>query len=72
VINEENIDQLYEDAKNESRQAVEELIDIVQSNEDIKLRRLAWQKLEGIYYATSESFAEWADKRVMQRGARYP
>ena len=72
MISEEQIDKLYDDAQNESRQAVEELIDIVLSNENVELRRLAWQRLEGIYYSTSESFAEWADKRVMQRGARRP
>ena len=72
MISKEQIDKLYDDAQNESRDAVEALIDIVQSNENVELRRLAWQKLEGIYYSTSESFSEWADKRVMQRGARRP
>jgi len=72
MISEEKIDKLYDDARNESRQAVEELIDIVMSNENVEIRRLAWQRLEGIYYSTSESFSAWADKRVMQRGARRP
>ena len=67
------VGKLEKEAKVESRQAVEQLIDIIKNtNENVEIRRLAWRVLEGVYYSTSDSFSAWADQRVMQEGARRP
>lgn len=72
-VTQQDVDDLAEKAGEEDKDAVEKLIDIIKDETvDVEVRRSAFSKLEGLYYSASESFAAWADQRVMDRGAKRP